>query len=321
MSHSADTLLMRLHPSHLKKKKFKKSNKSESDSGVMVDGRGQVCVYTHSTQSEDGTCRDNVINYQLEEETDKLKCDPVNPYSCVDIIDKLDCKSEQLIRKLSEDPHETSRCKGSTLSLPPGLCKTTTFMSTPLDFRAQSAGNELDFDSHRLSSMKETKEFESSDICSEDGTLDSLGDMEHETSESMSSREPDSLVSRSDGSQVPRMSSYIKFTNGKQLGNTLETDENSHFLQQSNCGCHRNASHVPVIVGDGYVTEAAMGQPVQQCQCQQKYPSNGCLVEDQKPQEVAKSSLRPGSQVYNLPPHFFGSMSSVPVDPDRTTEL
>ncbi|KAL4236874.1 Cytokine receptor-like factor 1 [Mactra antiquata] len=324
MSHSADTLLMRLHPSHLRRKKMKKSNKSESDSGVMVNGRGQVCIYTHSSQSEDGTCQDNYIDDQMEDEknvNDKIH-DTVNPYSCVDIVDTLDSKSEQLFPNLSEKvSNNTSHCNGSTLSLPPGFCKTPIIVCKSLNSRAQSADNELDYDSRRLSSMKETKEFESSDLCSEDGTLDSCGDMEHETSESLSSRGPDSLNSRSSyDSQVPDMSSYIKVTDDTHV--ELGSDLNSYFVEQINCGCHRNNTTVPIIVGDGYVTEAAMRPPVQQyCQCQRNSISNGQSCNDQTSFGEFTSDVRPGSQVYNLPPHFFGSMSSVPVDPDRTTEL
>ncbi|XP_053394094.1 interleukin-6 receptor subunit beta-like [Mercenaria mercenaria] len=324
LSQSADTLLMRLHPSHLRKhKKNKKSNKSESDSGVIVDGRGQVCTYTNTSQSEKSRGKNNCdINiYNFSGDNGKLNCGEVNPYSCVDIVEKIDSKSEQLLRKSSCDKAEISKCKGSTLSLPPGLCKMSTFMSQPLDYRAQSAGDDLDLEHRRLSSMRETKEFESSDMNSEAGTLDSVEDIEHETTDSFSSREPESLVYRSDGSQVPGMNSYLKFVDSKKM----ESMEDVSLLQ-CNCDCHKN-NGTQVMVGDGYVTEAAMiSHSEDNCECLREKVSNVQRQDDDVLQKVSglqdkeKNGLRPCSQVFNLPPHYFGSMGTV-VDPSRTTEL
>ena len=101
---------MRLHPAHLKKhKKSKKStNRSESDSGVIVDGRGQVCSYTshytatseHSHYTKDGCESEANYNVEYSNEVDPtLRSGEVNPYSCVDIVDKINCNSEKLKRK------------------------------------------------------------------------------------------------------------------------------------------------------------------------------------------------------------------------------
>ena len=325
LSQSADTLLMRLHPSHLKKyKKNKKSNKSESDSGVIVDGRGQVCTYSNSNQSEKSRGRDNCSTntYNFSCANGKLSCGEVNPYSCVDIVDKVDSKSEQLGRKLSScDKSDISKCKGSTLSLPPGLCKLSTFTSKSLDIRAQSAGNDLDSDHRRLSSMREMREFESSDMNSEAGTLDSLDDIEHETTDSYSSREQDSSIYRTDGSHVPGMNSYLKFVDSKKMESVEDLSE-----VECSCDCHKN-NGVQMMVGDGYVTEAAMiSHSEESCECVRGKVYNNQVQEgDNVPKvagltDIGKNGLRPSSQVYNLPPHFFGSMGTV-IDPSRTTEL
>lgn len=319
---------MRLHPSHLKKhKKNKKSkNKSESDSGVIVDGRGQMCTYTSTNQSEKSQGMDYSQSniYGFNDDVYKGKGKEVNPYSCVDIVDKIDSKSEHLFRNLlSCDRAEISKCKGSTLSLPPGLCKMSTFVAQPLDTRAQSAGDQLDFEHRRLSSMKETKEFESSDMNSEDGTLNSVDDIEHETTDSFSSREPDSSVCRSDESRTTGMNSYLQFIDNKKMESV---DDMSHLLIQCSCSCHRN-SKSQVVAGDGYVTEAAMINHTEEyCDCIQRRVTNIPFHRDDKAKklnvakEIGKNGLHPCNQVCNIPPHFFGSVGTVS-DPARTTEL
>lgn len=324
MSQSADTLLLRLHPSHLKKhKKNKKSNQSESDSGVMIDGRGQVCIYRNNDQSNVRGVKHCDI-YNFKGGVIKANVSDVNPYSCVDILEKMDSKSEHYAANLSQnDIKNRSKCNGSTLSLPPGLCKFSTFMSPPLDFRAQSAGNELDFDHRRLSSMKEAGEFQSSDFYSEDGTLDSVDNLEHETSASVSQDAVDS--DRSGPDKISGMNSYIKFTYKQKMEPYLDNPDSefSGLLKNCGCECHKSGKG-PVMVGDGYVTEAAcVGHSEEHCECKQNQTFYSEQDEAQKPflHDYGKNGIRPCSQVYNLPPHFFGSMSKILMDPSRTTEL
>lgn len=281
-----------------------------------MNGRGQVCTDTNTNQSEKNMekCNTNIFNFN---EVGDI-CGEVSPYSCVDIVDKMDAKSEQFRELLDNDP--TERFQGSTLSLPPGFDKMSTFMSQSLDYRAHSDGNNLDFEHRRLSSMNETREVESSDIYSVDGTQDSVDDLEHETIDSFSSREPESTVSRSDGSQAPGMNSYLQFVDSKKMESM---EHASHLAMPCSCDCHKNTT----IVGDGYVTEAVMiGHTVDKCECVRM---NGSSVPGhyddtlRKPaflQELGKNCVHPCS-VYNLPPHFYSSMGKVAVDPARTTEL
>lgn len=339
MSHSADTLLMRLHPSHLKKhRKSKKSNKSESDSGVIVDGRGQVCCYTSSDQSESGKGTDYNINvYNFSEKGGKGKCEPVNPYSCVDIVEKIDSKSDQLTRNLSQSEIDVDgKCKGSTLSLPAG--KFSSPASHCLNSRTKSADNNLDFEQRRLSCMKEAKEYESSDIYSDDGALetdpDSSNHSNHvgddsefnssaKTSDSAVSRSGDSVGSRSiestDSKKGTKVNSYIRVGNKTLTNDICEMKPLTEDVSKlCNCVCHRN-NFVPVVVGNGYVTQELMATHREdQCTCQEMDEET---VKLRLLKDHLQNGFRPPSQVYNLPPHFFGSMSSVPLDPARTTEL
>lgn len=327
ISHSADTLLMRLHPSHVMKyRRSKKSNKSESDSGVMMDGRGEVFVYKSSDQSgveHLQNCDTNIYSFRRGEVNGK--CSDANPYSCVDLLDS---KSEHYVDKLSQINHENkAKGNGSTLSLPQGLCKLTSFMSQPLDCRAQSAGNELDFEHHRLSAMKEAREFESSDIYSEDGTLGSIDDLEPEACGSGIGESVDSDQSKVE--KTSGMNSYIKFA-GEDKMNSYDDNVTDDKCNHTKCGCdcHSKLDTKAVFVDNGYVTEAALvGHKEENCNCiydENKVVNSLTKKDDvQAPfiPELGKNSLRPCSQVYNLPPHFFGSLSTVLVDPSRTTEL
>ena len=368
LSHSADTLLMRLHPSHLRKSKNKKNkekNKSESDSGVITDaltcGRGQVAVtyqndQSHTvaynnTQSNSGfqegsqedyqshscmcrmdksdsvECHSNKVTMENGERTNKTGS--VNPYSCVNIVDQINSASEKLKRKnligaltdqfCDRSPGVKQSNNGSTLSLPPPSCKRGLgFVSTPLDFRTKSADNELDFEERKLSCMSETKEYESSDAYSEDGTLDSVGEMEQETSSGSSGN-----------SAQPPMTSYIHFKDGETLeacsGGNKSAIPTYKVVHDCQCNCK---SKMPVLTQDGYLTEASISQTV--CTCAKneqmyrndRFPVKNSQIADMaQDAEIIKASLRPVSQVVNLPPHFFGSMSAVPVDPSNTTEL
>lgn len=318
MSHSADTLLMRLHPSHLKKNKT--FNQSESDSGIIVNGKGQVCTYMSANQSEKSMdkCNMNMNIFNFNNVGDIRG--EVSPYSCVDIVDKIDATSEQFKQLLDTDPTERSQFQGSTLSLPPGFGKMSTFMSQPLHYRAHSDGNDLDSEHRRLSSMKETKEVDSSDMCSADGTQDSVDDLEHDTTDSFSSREVESAVSRSDGSQALGMNSYLQFVDSKKME---PMEPAPHLALPCSCDCHKNN----VIVSDGYVTEAVMiGHTGDKCECVRMNGSSVFRHYDEtlrKPaflQDLGKNCLHPCS-LNNLPPHFYSSMGKVAVDPARTTEL
>jgi len=380
MSHSADTLLMRLHPSHLKKhRKSKKSNRSESDSGVIMDGRGHVSDYTSSGQSESGKDVDsyNINVYNFSEKGGKGKCKPVNPYSCVDIVEKIESTSEQLIRKLSQSETDMgNKCKGSTLSLP--VCKLTPTAAHVLDSRAKSADNNLDYDHRRLSCTKEAKEYESSDIYSEDGAMDTEQESSNHSNnvennsvfyssavlnkndKSAISDSGDSVVSRSEGSVRSRSNGSVgsrsadseesrsldsndskkgsKINSYIRIGNKKKKDENKPLqdcLKSCVCGCHRN-TFMPVVVTNGYVTQDPMvNYKEEQCSCkhsveafsEKTYYSTGNGFQDEESLKLLlfkdhlQNGCRPSSQVYNLPAHFFGSMSSMPVDPSRTTEL
>ena len=359
LSHSADTLLMRLHPSHLRKsKKAKEKLKSESDSGVITDshnssGHGQVAInyvndqadkVVYNNQSNSGFQEYNQDDYQshsgpcVSDQSNSVndsnnqsrkKCQTgsntgeVNPYSCVNIVDQINSASEKLKRKASVDEltiqfsngsSGVKQSTGSTLSLPPVCHKGPGFVSQSLDFRTKSADNKLDFEERKLSCMSETKEYESSDNYSEDGTLDSVDDIEHETSSS------------GDAVQPP-MTSYIHFTDGDTLAPHNNCVKSALPSLTVICNCK---SKLPVLTADGYLTEAAIKQTATDCMC--KKGENGlknmeeCLDNKQntlvvRDDEIIKSSLRPVSQVLNFPPHFFGSMSTVPVDPSNTTEL
>ena len=352
---------MRLHPSHLRKsKKTKEKIKSESDSGVITDShnsssRGQVAInysnnnantVVYNNQSNSGFQEYYQDDYQshsgmcINDQSKAVICNgnqskmgdinqtgsntgEVNPYSCVNIVDQINSASEKLKRKISAGEITNQLCNdspgvkqlnnGSTLSLPPACHKEPGLISQSLDFRTKSADNKLDFEERKLSCMSETKEYESSDVYSEDGTLDSVGDIEHETSSS------------GDAVQPP-MTSYIKFTDGDTLGphNDCTKSALPKFAVICDCKCKPN---LPILTADGYLTEAALKQMAHDCICrkgEQTYRNNednyhpADIVQDE---EIINSSLRPVSQVLNFPPHFFGSMSTVPVDPSNTTEL
>lgn len=338
-----------------------------------MDGRGQVC-YTSSDQSETSTSKEtdnyNVNVYNFSEKGGKGKCEPVNPYSCVDIVEKIESTSEQLIRNLSHSETDVQKkCKGSTVSLP--ACKFTSTVSHLLDNRAKSTDNNLDFDQRRLSSTKETKEYESSDIYSEDGAgetypdvgfhrdnidadivlnmsaesgesaivgKDSTVSQSGESAESHSDESTGTMSGDSNSSQKgTKINSYIRFGNKVELVNDIQETrpvKQGAAGKPCTCGCHRN-NFIPVVVGNGYVSQDVMVNHAEdQCSCrpQEKVSDKPYLeaVQEQPGEEAAKLLLlkdhykngcHSASQVYNLPPHFFGSMSSVPVDPARTTEL
>lgn len=364
LSHSADTLLMRLHPSHLRRSKSKKKEKRqcESDSGVITDShsacRGQVAVGYENNPPEIVGYRDDQSNlgfqeynqsdYQshscmcTEDQSDTAKYSnkqvrvedsckaavntgEASPYSCVDIVDQINSASEKLKRKISagallkEEFCESysgvqQSNSGSTLSLPPVHHKAAGFLSPGMEFRTKSADNKLDFEERKLSCMSEKNEYESSDAYSEDGTLDSVDDIEHETSSSGSS------------AQQP-VTSYMKVIDGDTLEPRSGGIENTipSFNIVNDCQCK---SKGPLLTADGYLTEAALKHtPV--CTCvkgEQMYKNEGQLMNGNvtnivQDSEITKSSLRPISQVVNLPSYFYGSMSNVPVDPSNTTEL
>ena len=304
-------------------------NNTQSNSGFQEccqdDYQSHSCMY--------GTDQSNSVECHSNQVTIDDNCQPktntgeVNPYSCVNIVDQINSASEKLKRKVLTGTLTGQFCdrhsgvkqsnNGSTLSLPPSCRRGTGFVSASLDFRTKSADNELDFEERKLSCMSETKEYESSDAYSEDGTLDSVGDMEQETS------------SGSSGSSAQQpMTSYIHFKDGETLeacsGGNKSAIPSLNVIHDCRCN---SKSKLPVLTPDGYLTEAAMNQAV--CSCakdEQMYRNNELPERSQianmaRDAEIIKSNLRPVSQVLNLPPHFFGSMSAVPVDPSNTTEL
>ena len=305
-------------------------NNTQSNSGFQE--YGQEDYQSHSCmcrtdQSGSVECHSNKVT--MEDNCEQIKnTGAVNPYSCVNIVDQINSASENLKRKVLTGALTDQFCdrssgvkqsnNGSTLSLPPSSCKRGLgFVSASLDFRTKSADNELDFEERKLSCMSETKEYESSDAYSEDGTLDSVGDIEQETS------------SGSSGSSAqPPMTSYIHFRDGETLEACSGGNKSAipSFKVVHDCHCN-SKSKLPVLTPDGYLTEAAISQTV--CTCakdEQMYRNdrvseNSQIVDMARDAEIIKSSLRPVSQVVNLPPHFFGSMSAVPVDPSNTTEL
>lgn len=344
-----------------KNKKAKEKIKSESDSGVITDSHscrvGQVAVAYLNDQSNNVAYNNTQSNSDFQEycqnnhqshscmcasdQSNAVECHnnrvsmddkfehrkntgEANPYSCVNIVDQINSLSEKLKRKVSTGALTDQLCdgsscvkqsnSGSTLSLPPPCQKGAGFATAPLDFRTKSADNELDFEGHKLSCMSEAKEYDTSDTYSEDGTLDSVEDVEHETS----------TGSLGSSAQQP-MTSYIHFKDSA----TLEPcDRTKSALQSFNVihDCHCK-SKLPVLTPDGYLTEAAINQTVCTCAKGEQMSGNdgqpdcGWTTGTVQDVEVIKSSLRPDSQVLNLPPHFFGSMSMVPIDPSNTTEL
>ncbi|KAH3848973.1 hypothetical protein DPMN_091358, partial [Dreissena polymorpha] len=330
--HSSDTLLTRKHPSH-----FINSNQSESDSGIIVAVQGPMKTFVSSEGSGKTRGRgQNGISYSLDETGDS-KGTQVNPYSCVNIVDDIPCKSGQLIRKLSQSHDDVIQCKGSTISLP--SCKRIPFSQKALDLRAQSAGNDLDLESGRkLSSMKEARELECRNY-SDNGTLDQTdyhftGEVTKPVSIKHSMTNGTAMTNgyhkdNSYGSHGGKwLNSYIKVS-----ANDIPEIDLHDFVNSNNhdcvCGCHTNNVKTNIL-HEGYVSQAVFVDHTEvNCLCRKHDQTYQYLYDNKEEfklkmlQEIlmGKNGARPVSQVVNLPPHFFESMSKLPVDPARTTEL
>ncbi|XP_052774868.1 uncharacterized protein LOC128213303 [Mya arenaria] len=331
-THSADTLLTRLHPSHLKKhKKLSETDPvSNSDSGVMLDGRGQTCTFkTVNEELKKSIMNGNVYNF--DERGGKGKLDNVTPYSAVDIVEK---SMKQFAGTRSKGDADIGLNKGSTLSLP---IHRLVDSSQTLDVRTRSAENDLDISRH-VGSVKGVKESGSCKDCI-DCVLNSSGETDQGSNEMSSNPDPSSIILRSsDGSRSNGSHGDNGSCHSDDINSYIRVGKNNNLSRKSglinpacNCGCHRNCV-VPVAGGDGYVAQAVMvGHEEENCHCRVKEQikaysfENGLDFADEMKvrilADVIKNSNRPDSQVCNLPPHFFDSLSALPVDPTRTTEL
>ena len=302
-----------------------------------MDNCGQLCKFTTVNEFT----KKNGINghvYHFEEGGGKGVAEIlVNPYGSVDIVERFHGSSEKLQGNNSQAEIELGLHKGSTLSLP---LQKASVCSLTLDTRAKSAGNDLDSGNRHIRSIKDAKRRDLGDPNS-DVTLNSLGETENASSETSSNQGHDSINSSrssersrklegggtTSGLSEATISSYIR------IGSNNGVDERGDMLgTECECCCHGDAGQNVATGNSGYVTTSVMvNHEEKNCPCQQseqmKYMSfeNDINLEEEIKMrlltEALKNSMRPVSQVCNIPPHFFESMSSLPVDPTRTTEL
>ncbi|KAL3867782.1 hypothetical protein ACJMK2_040630 [Sinanodonta woodiana] len=306
LSQSADTLLMRLHPSIFARLCEKKSKKNYSDSGIVSDSKG-------SEASEEN----NSKNLQEHSDENQDKTGEVNPYSCVNIVEKIE-KEINISRKASinrkgstgdlpktDSADQAEQYNGSTLSLPPVSCTLSTFSPKTLDFRTKSADNELDFEGSKLMRSNGTSIDES------------LGD---ETDECESHESGNGYKENYD----QQVNSYVKC----QSCDTFGVSNHLPGLQKCSQCSDSNPSQLGICIEvskDGYIQQ---GQILHNY----SYPcddsksdtdsSNGEYTSLRLNNSLScKPGTRPVSQVMNLPPHFYNSLSLMPMDPSNTTEL